>query len=378
MIKVAIMTPNLSMGGAERWVVTLLKYADPQRIQFTGVAISGWGGLDPRMCEEIIDTGVSIHAQKHMPFTAKGNPTPQAKSPDCERYLIRHNNLNRTVSEASLDADILLAWGSPTYRRHLEQQEVPKHFVYCSHSSHHAPAHVPPVAYCTTHLTAVSERAMRPITHEGNPPITIMYNGVPEDRLVPVRSREAIRGEWGAGDRKVIGYIGRQSTEKNPVAAIQAINHLDGDWMAVYYGSTMNLSARPQPAFDKARENPAKNVMFFDSVQDVGSVYSGIDVLMLASHHEAFSLTMIEAWLAGVPVVSTSAGAVPELQTRYGKLVIEVPLKPTGAQLAAACKLALSPEGTEIAARAKQLAQNEFTVAHMMQRWDTYLHNAIK
>jgi glycosyltransferase involved in cell wall biosynthesis len=147
--------------------------------------------------------------------------------------------------------------------------------------------------------------------------------------------------------------------------------------MAVYYGNPMNLSPKKQPEFDEAKANPEGNVLFFDAVKDVGSVYSGIDVLMLASNHEAFSLTMIEAWIAGVPVVSTNAGAVPELQERFGQLVIEVPPNPTGEQLAAACQRAMSPEGKLLADKARKLAYKHFTASAMLDKWEAYFKSVV-
>ena len=94
---------------------------------------------------------------------------------------------------------------------------------------------------------------------------------------------------------------------------------------------------------------------------------------MLASHREAFSLTLIEAWIAGTPVVATPVGALPELQQKYGSLAVQVPSNPTAEELAEGVCRAAGAEGEEIAARAQALALEHFTCEKMLDRWTKYL-----
>lgn len=380
MIKAGILTPNFSTGGAERWVATLLKYADPNIIRWTGVCISGWGSLDPLMCEDARIAGVPLFSEPKIERTIpKGRPTPAAKSPDCERYVKRFPSLTEAVGEACGDADLLLAWGDTRYVDYLNQPNVAKTFVYCSHSSHHRPVKIaPPPLGVSMHLTAVSEMAKRPITRPGNPPITVIYNGVDRERLYPTQSRRSIRDSWGVNDNdKVIVYVGRFSPEKNPHAAINALRGLPPGWVAVHYGDHLAHGDLLAEAKERVRaENlPAK---FYEPISDVGNVFAGGDVVMLASNAEAFSLVMIEAWLCRKPVISTPVGAVPELEARFGKMVIGVESNPRSDDLAAACEFALSAEGDAIVARAYQVAMEHFTAEAMMARWQNYLMSVME
>jgi len=372
-----MLTPNLSIGGAERWVATLIRHSNPRELQWTGVALSGWGGIEPALCHEIVDVaGVPIFAEKLIDKTSKKQkPTPAAVSPDCERWLTRTANIVEAVERASVGADVLVAWGDYKYRRFIKGPDTPNKFVLVSHSSHHKTHEIPPVDYCETFLTAVSDRAKKPYLYNGNAPVEVIYNGVDLDRLVPRKSRQAMRVEWNAGSRYVIGYVGRHTLEKNPGAAISAMEYLDDKhWMAVYYG---NYPTGHRPAKDSLlthyKENPVPHIQFYEPIMEVGDIYAGIDVLMLASHSEAFALTLLEGWLTETPVIATPVGSVPELQERFGELVIEVPMKPTATQLADACTKAVSPAGAAIVARAHEVAMEHFTAEKMASNWARYL-----
>lgn len=375
MIKAAIITPNLSVGGAEQWVTLLLRLAAPQSLQWTGVAVSGWGALDLQTVESIAEKGIPIYAEPKIEKTIpRGRPTPAATSdPACERYIHRVANFREAAYQAARGADVVLAWGSPRYVDVMQRKGMPEHFVYCSHSSHHKPEVIKPVDYCQIHLVAVSEAAKAPLSKAENLPIEVIYNGASQGRLYTrAGTRERMREEWGAKGRYVIGYVGRRSKEKNPQAARQAVRELGDEWMAVYYGPEALQAETRQPV------EPESRVLVYPATPNVADVYAGLDVLMLASRTEAFSLTMIEAWLTHVPVVSTPVGAVPELEEFYHcPLVCRVPRNPTSKQLADACRRAVSPEGLAIAEQAYEIADLHFTAVDMVDNWTRYFQRML-
>ena len=56
-----------------------------------------------------------------------------------------------------------------------------------------------------------------------------------------------------------------------------------------------------------------KNVFFVPWAEDVISYYKGADVFLLPSLYEGWGLTVVEAMAAGLPVIATPVGCVPEL-----------------------------------------------------------------
>jgi len=66
-----------------------------------------------------------------------------------------------------------------------------------------------------------------------------------------------------------------------------------------------------------------KHVILTGWLQDLKPAYSDMDALVISSDNEGTPVSLIEALAAGVPVVSTAVGGVPDLlrQGEYGRLV---------------------------------------------------------
>ncbi len=85
----------------------------------------------------------------------------------------------------------------------------------------------------------------------------------------------------------------------------------------------------------------AQRLTFLGNVQNVPELLSRMDVLLLSSVSEACPMVILEAMAAGLPVIATSVGGVPELVTDNG---IVVPSGDAEAFSAAMKALATDPE----------------------------------
>jgi glycosyltransferase involved in cell wall biosynthesis len=371
MINAALFTPNLTLGGAERWIVSLAKFASCARLRWTGAIVSGWGGLDEHLCRELAQY-VKVHTND-----AGWHGQPGARELASSHFHAIHDSFDECVSSACRHADVLVAWGSDQLCSAFEHLSIPR--VLTSHTSER-PNPLRPISGAT-HLVAVSEVATEFFRErQGNElPLTVVYNGADQFRCQPQAGRAAQRAAWGADDNEIVlGYLGRYSVEKNPAATIEAITNLPANFKAVFYGSS---TPRDQHTINEiklmARSRAPDRVLFREPVPHVGDVLAGLDVFVLASHREAFSLALIEAWLAGVPVVATPVGSLPELERKVGPLAIGVPMHPSGKQLSAAVRRACGHEGKQIARRAQRLAKAHFTGEAMGQRWVNYLEAVV-
>jgi len=86
---------------------------------------------------------------------------------------------------------------------------------------------------------------------------------------------------------------------------------------------------------------------------------------------------MIEAWLSGVPIVTTPTGIAHELADEYGPMAIEIPFDPRPEETAAAVKRAVGQEGQKISRKARTIADREFTEKVMLKRWTTFLSQCV-
>ena len=101
----------------------------------------------------------------------------------------------------------------------------------------------------------------------------------------------------------------------------------------------------------------------------VGDVLGAADVFCSPSHSEGFGLAIVEAMAAGVPVVTTATGVVPEAEARHGPLCVRVPVGLPAAELALACLRAAAPENRPTVERARRVARTEYSAARMGADW---------
>ena len=352
-VRAAFWTPVLHLGGAEQWLLSLLKRSDPRRLRWTGVALAEGAPLHPAFCRE-----VAAHAPIYGSESAGGES------------LVRCATPRDALRAAAQDADALVVWGLWNVRPVLEAVDIP--VIYVSHGSGDWSANCARgVENDPVHLAAVSEAAKTSFSPDAQRRVRVIFNGIEVDRCTPDRSRESVRAAWGFGaNHRLVGYAGRYSGEKNPAAAALAITRLPENFHAAYAGAGLHEnSVRTQ-----AQSIAGARARFVPPDRRIGNVMQAFDVMVMASPAEGFSLLVAEAWYCGVPVVSTRVGAIPELEAAHGELVSAVPMAPTADELARAVERALSAEfRLQVVPRAQALVAEKFTATRMAERWTDYL-----
>jgi glycosyltransferase involved in cell wall biosynthesis len=128
---------------------------------------------------------------------------------------------------------------------------------------------------------------------------------------LPSHSRDEVRAELGADDRPVVLAVGRLAPQKDYDTLLDAA----ADWQA----------RSPRPVVLLAGEGPERDrllrvieardldVRLLGHREDVPDLLAASDVYVLTSTWEARALVVQEAMRAGVPVVATAVGGVPEL-----------------------------------------------------------------
>lgn len=356
-LRVAFLTPTLLMGGAERWMVSLARRCDRRRITWAGTALSDWAPAKPEICREM---------SAYMPIYAGPGAGPAEECP----AVVRCQSTSEAIRRATRDADILVTWGLADLGPLLAGIDLPVVFVSHGAGDWTARAVQSSESACS-HFVAVSETALLPFRPHTRARAIVLHNGVDVERCASTQPREVTRRNLGFDDRAIlIGYVGRFSFEKNPLAAAIAARKLGGRYQALYCGEGWKEAEVRAAAVKIAGER----VHFVPHLRIVGNILSALDVFMLASPAEGFSLSLAEAWYAGVPTVATRVGAVPELERKYGELVSPVPINPSPRILAKAVLHALTPDfRQEILPRAQRLVAEQYTATAMARRWTDYL-----
>jgi len=133
--------------------------------------------------------------------------------------------------------------------------------------------------------------------------------------------REAARGLLGLPARgPVVGWVGRLAWVKAPDVGLEAFAASGRD------DATLSFVGEgpDRPALEAAVERLglAGRVRFHGMLPDAWRVLRGFDALLLSSRSEGTPMILLEAMHAGVPIVSTAVGGVPDLlDERTARLV---------------------------------------------------------
>ena len=147
-----------------------------------------------------------------------------------------------------------------------------------------------------------------------NPPI--IPNGIPVDEYAPNPEKRArFRATHGVEpDALVIVHVGRFVELKNHALLLRAFAQLRSEqplylWLV---GDGELRGAMEQ----LARElGVAARVRFWGVRSDVADILNAADVFTLPSKYEGNPMSVMEAMAAGLPVVATAVGGIPELVT---------------------------------------------------------------
>jgi len=142
----------------------------------------------------------------------------------------------------------------------------------------------------------------------------VIPNGVDPDRVRASRTRDPVRASLSVAlDARLLLSVGALTWEKDPLALIDVAGRvLDAvpDACLVLAG-TGPLRARTEAAVRFGRH--AERIRLLGARSDVGDLLAAADVLVLSSRTEGMPGVLLEAGIAGVPVVSYGVGGVPEV-----------------------------------------------------------------
>src|SRR5579875_1215830 len=133
-----------------------------------------------------------------------------------------------------------------------------------------------------------------------NVEVSVLHNGVDLERLRTSRSGAEVRRSLAISEQSVvIGHVGRTSPGKNPLMAARAAGRVAAG-VALYIGPNpspeLRLDARALADCRFVEAGPA---------QSIADCYAAMDICLVGSRTEGFSLVTAEAWAALVPVVAT-------------------------------------------------------------------------
>lgn len=337
-LRIAFQSPSLLLGGAERWIASLCKHFDTKKVWPIAVVL-----------EEIKDV-----------------------SPIAKAWLPSHVQIVDVAHTAKVlkHADVYITWGTKDFSRCAGVRPIVdvQHGTAGFGSTQYNLAKAAVAA--GAHLTAVGEACLANFDKDVAGKVTVIENGADTDRLMPGVPRDAARAQLGIGpNEKMVLFIGRFAPVKNLAGLAAAVAALPHNWRLVAVGPQY----QPVPAIAAL----GARATVLPPQEFLGNLLAAADVFCAPSHHEANSLAVMEAWLAGVPTVTTAYPAALAMETRHGPMSWLVPINPSPTVLAQAILTAdFESDGRRSYCRAdyaQLVARQHYTAVAMARRWEAYL-----
>ena len=144
--------------------------------------------------------------------------------------------------------------------------------------------------------------------------VAFVPSGVDLNAFHPRNRSSDLRAALGCADEDVlVGFSGRWSQEKNPLAFLDIVERLAND-RGLHFVMT-GSGPLQQQVLDRYRRSPVlqKRLLLVGVVQDVGAIIAQYDLLALPSSIDGRPVVVMEALASGVPVIASRVGGLPEL-----------------------------------------------------------------
>ena len=184
-------------------------------------------------------------------------------------------------------------------------------------------------------MTAVSTSVARDYTEflTLTDPVIVIENGIP---LVPRRSDlgKAVRCELGlADDVFLFVAVGNVKPEKGFEDLVMAADLLRKGPVRRPFAVAIAGGASDRPSLASLKSLVSQlrlesTVRLLGQREDAAAVYSAADAFVLSSRSEGLPLVLLEAMSAGLPVVATAVGGVPDVLRNSGGGILVEPASP--------------------------------------------------
>lgn len=332
-VKVGFVMPKLTRGGPERCLETFLKYYDKSIIDPVGVFLWGYAKCDKEFLDKLARM-CSGRSGYYMLDNIKGK---------CD-VLITHGPQSRDL------------------------REFAKRVVYVAHSS--APLDgIYGKEETTTDYVAVARSGLNLFSEGNRAKAKIIYNGVDIVRCCPSDSLKNSKVRFGIEDNDlVIGWAGRDSTDKDPDLMVKAVEILINSYKPSN-NKKLKLIMAGGPGLKYSMRSLGSRGVYAGPVEDIGNFYSVLDCLAMTSVTECCPLTLLEAMISNVPVATTYNEFSEDIVKEYGE-VISISQDRSPEAVAEAILTAINSPFKEAA---RDLAWREFNGVRYAKKWSDYI-----
>lgn len=206
------------------------------------------------------------------------------------------------------------------------------------------------------------------VLEQGLPPekFIVIPNGIPRSTI---RSRTPENGEPGGSEKPVLGCVANFNWRKDHATLFHAFRAVSEEFPDVRLRFVGSGPMEPEIRDLVSRSSTRDRVEFLGPRFDVEEILPEFDILVLPSHTEGFGTVLIEAMAAGVPVVATAVGGIPEVVTNDLTGLLVRPGSPEALSGAILHLLREPREARRLAENARRDVAERFTLESVVSRY---------
>ena len=186
----------------------------------------------------------------------------------------------------------------------------------------------------------------------------------------PAWSRESARQRLGVPlEATVIGWVGRLGAEKGLDVLFRALPLVDRAQVGLPLVAVLGEGRERWTLGALASElGIERQVRWCGTVLEAAALFTAFDAFVLSSRTEGTPMVLFESMGAGVPIVATAVGGVPDVVGPEEAWLVPSEAPQALAQ-AITSALADTPEATRRAARARERLETEFAEGPWIERY---------
>jgi glycosyltransferase involved in cell wall biosynthesis len=359
MMRVAMVVDSLRVGGAQKLVSAFAAHASEYGI--TPIIISLHEDGAPTVIDPIKETGVetiSMDAPTLFDCTRLNRLIHffQKEKIDLVQTHLFYSNILGTYAAHRAGIPVIATLHSVAVRKGFKNWFRQRIEDFCLRK------------YATRVLAVGNVVAQAHEGKHGDRTLDVIPNGIPQPEPIEGRDRERLRKEIaGNGSKTIIVTVGRFARAKgyeDMIKAFSLLREKNIDPVLLMVGSGTQLNSIKEQI---SNYQLSQSVVLAGERQDVPQLLASSDVYASSSHREGLPLAVLEAMMAGLPVVATSVGDIPNVVTNETGVIVP-PHQPE--MLAAALEdLVKHPEKRQAMGKAAQeRALNEYSVDAWMKK----------
>jgi L-malate glycosyltransferase len=205
--------------------------------------------------------------------------------------------------------------------------------------------------------------------------IEVLYNGIGPLKFKGDIENSAVRQQFGVKpDDFLIGVVARLEEQKGHIYLFRALKQLIPDFPRIKVLVVGDGALRPVLEAQVKEMGLSGQILFVGTRKDIPEILAALDLFVLPSLWEGFSLAILEALAMGTPVIATAVGGAPEV-IRSGHDGLLIPPGDVSGLVTAVREAILDPgKFREMGRQGKETVGCKFTAArHLTRLQDLYL-----